>query len=129
MLLLGNAGFHGLQIAGNFCLQPSPFSGGGIAYRFHIIACRLDVSVYFFDRGGGGGTRLLPARHDFVMRFLLSGRDSVLGMLGMGRQVGKWFREFGHRRLLMMTPVPESFTVKIEGMCCISIVIPGTIAG
>jgi K+-sensing histidine kinase KdpD len=35
---LGNAGFHGLQIAVNFRLRPSPFSGGGIAYRFHIIA-------------------------------------------------------------------------------------------
>src|SRR5262249_40178886 len=62
MLLLGNCRFHGLQIAGNFRFQRSPFFGGGIAHGFHIVTRRLDSSVYFFDRGGGGGTRLLPAR-------------------------------------------------------------------
>src|SRR5262245_55915594 len=81
MLLLSYAFLYRLQVVGNFRLERGPFLGGSISCRFHAVARGLYVALYFFGRRRSGSARLLPARHDFVMRFLLRGTDGILCVL------------------------------------------------
>src|SRR5262249_57534536 len=77
MLLLSNAFLYRLQVVGNFRLERGPFLGGSISCRFHAVARGLYVALYFFGRRRCVSARLLPARHDFVMRFLIRHTPSL----------------------------------------------------
>ena len=61
MLLLSNAFLYRLQVVGNFRLKRGPFLRGSISCRFHAVAGRLNVAIYFFGGRRGGSARLVPA--------------------------------------------------------------------
>src|SRR5215467_12402957 len=90
MLGLGNARLQGVDVGSNFGSYRSPVSSG-------CVAGGLDFLFYLFGCILGGGTCLLFARLDFVMRLLLGSRDCVFGILGANGQVGELLGEsFSH---------------------------------
>jgi hypothetical protein len=86
MLYAGDVCFQGAHVGRDFCAYRTPVSAGGITNG-------PDFLIDLFDRRCGSSTRLLLARHDLVMRFLLRSIRGIFSILGMNRQVGELFRE------------------------------------
>src|SRR5260221_1144883 len=74
MLYAGNVCFQGAHVGRDFCAYRTPVSAGSIANG-------LDFLIDLFDCRCGSSTRLLLARPDLVMRFLLRSIRGIFSIL------------------------------------------------
>ena len=86
LLAVGNHRLQAVHVGWDFRFEGIPVCRRGIFSRF-------DFLIDLFCRCLRVSTRLLPARHDFITRLLLSGSCRIFGLFGANREVVELLRK------------------------------------